>query len=66
MTSIVSMCCPPGVTAAVTSKTDGVNDVVFVAINWPSIASAASWFTAPSSINVVCGTPSAGTVMVRA
>src|SRR3954467_8703118 len=47
------------------SKFDGVNAVVWVATTRPSTDSVAWWLTAPSSIQVDCGCPESGTVMLR-
>src|SRR5436190_22344714 len=47
------------------SKFDGVNAVVWVATTRPSTDSVASWLTAPNSIQVDCGCPESGTVMLR-
>src|SRR4051795_8225284 len=47
------------------SKFDGVNAVVWVATTWPSTDSVAWWLTAPNSIQVDCGCPESGTVMLR-
>ena len=47
------------------SKFDGVNAVVWVATTRPSTDSVAWWFTAPNSIQVDCGCPESGTVMLR-
>src|SRR3954467_12435995 len=47
------------------SKFDGVNAVVWVATTRPSTDSVAWWLTAPNSIQVDCGCPESGTVMLR-
>src|SRR4051795_10950570 len=47
------------------SKFDGVNAVVWVATTWPSTDRVAWWLTAPNSIQVDCGCPESGTVMLR-
>src|SRR3954463_1349598 len=47
------------------SKFDGVNAVVWVATTRPSTDSVAWWLTAPNSIQVACGCPESGTVMLR-
>src|SRR5436190_16187363 len=47
------------------SKLDGVNAVVWVATTRPSTDSVAWWLTAPNSIQVDCGCPESGTVMLR-
>src|SRR4051812_4736583 len=47
------------------SKFAGVNAVVWVATTWLSTDSVAWWLTAPNSIQVDCGCPESGTVMLR-
>src|SRR4051812_38588562 len=47
------------------SKFAGVNAVVWVATTRPSTDSVAWWLTAPNSIQVDCGCPESGTVMLR-
>ena len=55
----------PGAAYALMSKFDGVNAVVWVATTRPSTDSVAWWLTAPNSIQVDCGCPESGTVMLR-
>src|SRR3954454_14736484 len=64
-TSTVIVWVVPGAAYAVMSKFDGVNAVVWVATTRPSTDSVAWWLTAPNSIQVDCGCPESGTVMLR-
>src|SRR4051794_20126392 len=64
-TSTVIVWVVPGAAYALMSKFDGVNAVVWVATTRPSTDSVAWWLTAPNSIQVDCGCPESGTVMLR-
>src|SRR3954452_13438930 len=64
-TSTVIVWVVPGAAYAVMSKFDGVNAVVWVETTRKSTDSVAWWVTEPNSIQVDCGCPETGTVMLR-